>query len=243
MHHRAFQFLALLVAVALQVAGGRVAAQAGSAAAPAADLSATVDHPFVPLATVRTKLFAGEERDDETGEQIAIRVEETVLLSPAQVAGIDVTVVRVHDYHNGEFVKSTDDYFAQGTDGTVHYVGERVAEYKQGKIVGHEGAWLAGDQGAQPGVFMPADPNIGETFVPEHVPDVAMEQSTVIAVDQSLTTPAGSFEGCLMIEDVGLLEDSTEQKTYCPEVGLVYENFAGGYLELVTFESTAATTE
>jgi hypothetical protein len=239
MHHRAFRFLALLVAVALQVAGGRVAAQEGASAAPTAELSATVDHPLVPLATVPTKVFTGEELDDETGEKIAIRVEETVVPHPAQVGGIDVAVVKVDDFHNGEFVKTTEDYFAQGADGTVHYMGERVDEYEDGKIVGHEGAWLAGEQGAQPGVFMPADPAVGDSFSPERVPGVAEERTTVIEVDQTVTIPAGTFEGCLVAEDVGLLEGTTELKTYCPDIGLVREDFPGGHLELVEFATAS----
>jgi len=239
MHHRTFQFLVLLVAVALQLASGRVAAQGGSSPAPTDELSPKVDHPFVPLAIVPSKIFTGEELDPETGEPIAIRVEETVLPQPAHVAGMDVTVVAVDDYHNGAFVKSTEDYFAQGPDGTVRYVGERVDEYEDGTIVGHEGAWLAGDHGAQPGVFMPADPNVGETFVLEHVPGIAEERMTVIAIDQTATVPAGTFDGCIVTEEADLLNGTTEKKTHCPEVGLVREDAPDGHLDLVQFTTTS----
>ncbi len=220
---------------AQQRAGGRTASREGASAAPTAKLSATVDHPLVPLTTIPTKLFIGEEVDDETGKRIDLRVEETVMPRTKQVDGIDVAVVAVNDYRNGKLVETTLDYFAQAADGTVHYMGERVDMYKDGKIVGHEGAWLTGDQGTQPGVFMPADPAVGDIFEPERVPGVAEERTTVIAVDQTVTTPAGTFKGCLVAEDAELREGISEQKTYCPEVGLVREDFPGGYLELVEF--------
>ena len=61
----------------------------------------------------------------------------------------------------------------------------------------------------------------------------------MIAVDQSVTTRAGTFEGCLATKNVDLLEGATEQKTYCPHVGLVREDFPGGHLELVQFGTTS----
>ena len=242
MHHRVFHFLLLLlllVAVALHLADGRIVAQEEPVVAPHDELSATVDHSFVPLATIATKIFTGEEVDDETGNRIPIRVEETVLPHKEQIAGIAVTVVTVDDYHTGELHDTTADYFAQAADGTVYYVGERVDEFASGTIVNHEGTWLSGDQGTQPGVFMPADPAVGDTFVPEHVPDVAIEQATVIAVDQTVTIPAGTFDGCIVTEDIGFPKGTSEEKTYCPDVGLVREDFPAGHLELVRFKTTS----
>jgi hypothetical protein len=218
--------------------GGSVAAQDGPSVSATEALSARVDHPLVPLATIPIKIFVGEALD-ETDQRIAVRVEETVLPRAEQVAGIDVTVVDVDDYHNGEFVETTADFFAQGADGTVYYMGKRVDKFADGKIIGHDGAWLAGEQGHQPGLFMPGDPVVGDTFVHEHLPGPAVEQATVIAVDQTITTPAGAFRGCVVTKGVGLPEGITEEKTYCPEVGLVYEDFPGGYLELVKFETIA----
>jgi hypothetical protein len=232
--------LYLLIVVALQLAGSGGLARGGSSPVPTDALSATVDHPLVPLTTVSSKTFVGEELDDKTGTRIATKVEETVLSRQKMVAGIDVTVVRVNDVHNGELHDTTADYFAQGADGTVYYLGEREEEYEHAKQSRQDGeSWLSGDKGAQPGVFMPADPAVGETFVSEQLPDVAIEQATVIAVDQGITTAGGEFDGCLVTKEVSFPDQATERKTYCPGVGLVREDFLGGYLELVAFESTS----
>jgi hypothetical protein len=232
--------------VGLSYVAGSAPARASFDIAPLVDLVAKVDHPMVPLATMPIKVFAGQERDPDTGETIAIRVEERVLPSTARVAGVDVTAVEVADYHDGEFHDVTTDYFAQGPDGTVYYIGERVDEYANGKIISHEGTWLTGEHVDEPGVFLPAAVRVGDTFYQERVPGVAEERFTVIAVNQTLTTPAGTFDGCVRTEERnltnvdGLLGGPTEQKVFCSGVGLVREDFPGGYLELQRFTIPAA---
>jgi hypothetical protein len=205
-----------------------------------AELSAAVDHPFVPLASVPLKIFTGEEIDPETGEKIALRIEERVLTQSEQVAGVPVTVVKVDDYYNGELGKTTEDYFAQAPDGTVYYLGERVDEFQDGKVVGHEGAWLTEPNGNPPGLFMPAAPTVGHTFNQEQIPGVAEAESEIIAVDQTVTSAGGTFSDCIQTEDRELLDGTTEQKYYCAGVGLVREEFPGGYIELLDFEAKPA---
>jgi hypothetical protein len=232
--------------VALSTIAGSAPARASFDVAPLVDLVATIDHPLAPLATMPNKVFAGQERDPDTGEIVALRVEERVLPGTAQVAGVSVTAVDVTDFHNGELVKTTEDYFAQGPEGSVYYLGERVDEYDGGKIVGHEGAWLTGEHVDKPGMFLPATARVGDTFYQERVSGVAEERFTVIAIDQTLTTPAGTFDGCVRTEEMnlthvdGLLGGPTEQKVFCPGVGLVREDFPGGYLELLAIGTPGA---
>ena len=199
------------------------------------DLSPTVDNPFFPLATVPYRLYLGEEVDPETGETTATRVEESVLPETDWVAGVEVTVVAVKEYEDEELTESTLDYYAQGSDGTVYYLGERVNKYENGQVVNHEGTWLAGEGANQPGIFMPAYPTVGQTFEQERAPGVAEDVSTVIAVDVAVTTPAGSLTGCIQTEDITPLDGTVESKYYCPGVGLVREEFEDGYLDLVWF--------
>jgi hypothetical protein len=225
--------------VGLSLVAGAAPARASFDVAPLTDLTPIVDHPLLPLAAVPLKVFAGQERDPETGETFALRVEERVAPATEQVAGVDVTVVNVADYHDGELVETAADYFAQGPEGSVYYLGERVNEYADGTIVGHEGAWLTGENVDEPGVFLPAEMQVGDTFYQERIPGVAEERFTVIAVDQMLTTPAGTFNGCVRTEEMnlthvdGLIGGPTEQKVFCRGVGLVREDFPGGYLELM----------
>jgi hypothetical protein len=200
-----------------------------------ADFQATVDNAFFPLSALGPTVFEGEEQDSETGEIIEIRVESTVLAETDIVAGVEVTVVEVKDFEDGELVELTLDYYAQRDDGTVYYLGERVDDFEDGELVGHEGQWLAGEGDNLPGIFMPASPEVGDEFEQERAPGVAEDQSKVIAVDQTVTTPAGTFTGCIKTEDFDPIGDVTEFKYYCPDVGLVKEESVDGQIDLVSF--------
>lgn len=204
--------------------------------------SPTVTNPFFPLASVSDKVFEGDTTDPETGETVHERVEERVLPDTATVAGIDVTVVEVYEYADGEVTEHTLDYYAQHEDGTVYYLGEDVDNYEDGVVVDHDGAWRAGEGENQPGVFMPAVPEVGASFAQERAPGTAEDSSTIIAVDQAVTVQAGAFAGCIRTEDVNPLDDTTEYKDYCPGVGVVREESDEGALGLITFSGGISAT-
>jgi hypothetical protein len=207
----------------------------GEAGTPPGDFSAEVSHPLVPLTSVRLTVFEGSERDPETGETIELRIESRVLERTESVAGVRVAVVDVKDFEDGELVERTLDYYAQHPDGSVWYFGERVDDYEDGKVVGHEGQWLAGQGNARPGVFMPAEPNVGDVFEQERAPGVAEDRSTVVAVGLRVKTPAGTFSDCTKTKDFAPLDNVTEYKYYCRGVGLVREEPPGGRLDLIRY--------
>lgn len=198
------------------------------------DFQTTVDNRFFPLRPGETLVYEGEETDPDTGEKIKLRVESKVLEETDTVASIEVTVVEVKDFENGELVESTLDYYAQHRDGTVYYLGERVDDYENGEVAGHSGQWLAGEGDNQPGIFMPAEPKMGDAFEQERAPGVAEDRSKVVAVDESVETPAGSFSGCIKTEDLDPISDTTEFKFYCPDVGLVREEGLNSFAELIS---------
>jgi hypothetical protein len=201
------------------------------------DLSPTVDNPYFPLAPGSSRRYEGQQVDAETGETVETTVRERVSPAPAEVAGAPVTVLNVAEYDNGRLAEATRDYHAQAPDGTVVYLGEdvNIYMYENGQLVSHEGAWLAGDGANQAGVFMPAEPAVGQRFAQEQAPGVAEDTSTVIANDLTVTTPAGTFSGCVKTQDLNPLDQSISYKIYCPGVGLVREESADGYSELVSY--------
>lgn len=224
-----------IASIALLVAcGGGDGSEQPTPSLNGADYWAKVDNPFFPLSSLGPQVYEGEEADPDTGETIQIRIESTVLPDTDVVAGVEVTVVEAKDFEDGELVESTLDYYAQRKDGTVYYFGERVDEHEDGEVVGHGGQWLAGEGSNQPGVFMPADPEVGDEFEQERAPGVAEDRSKVIAVDQEVTTPAGTFANCIKTEDFDPLSDVTEFKYYCREIGLVREEPPGGLVELAS---------
>ena len=203
-----------------------------------ADFSSHVDNPLFPVGSIGTYVYEGQETDPETGESFTTRVEMTVLPQTDVVGGVEVRVVQDQAFENGELVESTLDYFAQHKDGSVYYFGERVDNYKNGVLKDHEGSWLAGEGENQPGVIMPPSPEVGDVFEQEKAPGIAEDRMTVLSVSETVTVPAGSFEGCVKTEDVNPLDGTgaIEFKFYCPDVGFVAEEFEGGVLELISFE-------
>jgi hypothetical protein len=195
----------------------------------ATEFSAEIDHPLIPLSTLRTTVFEGTE------DGAAIRSVSRVLDRTGRVSGAPVTVVDVREYEDGQLVEHTRDYYAQVADGGVRYMGERVNDIEDGKVVGHEGQWLAGKGNAEPGIFMPADPQVGDTFEQERAPGVAEDRSEVVAEDLEVTTPAGRFDDCIKTKDFAPLDKTTEFKYYCAGVGLVREQYAEGRLDLVRY--------
>jgi hypothetical protein len=191
--------------------------------------SATVDNPLFPLSGLRVALYEGTEEGTD------IRSESRVLERTGRVAGVPVTVVDVREFEDGELVEHTRDYYAQHADGGVRYMGESVDDIEDGKVVGHEGQWLAGKGNARPGIFMPADPKVGDAFEQERAPGVAEDRSEVVAVGLSVTTPAGRFDRCIETKDFAPLDGNTEFKYYCAGVGLVRERFPDGRLDLVRY--------
>jgi hypothetical protein len=200
-----------------------------------AQYSATVDHPLFPLSNLRSTSFAGSEGDPDTDERVKVRVVQRVLEQPGEVSGVPVTVVDVREFEDGELVEHTLDYYAEDDEGNVRYMGERVDDIEDGKVVAHEGQWLAGKGDAKPGVFMPTDPQVGDVFEQERAPGVAEDRSEVVAVDLAVSVPAGRFDGCIKTEDFAPLDKNTEFKFYCPGVGLVREQFEIGRMDLVRY--------
>jgi hypothetical protein len=226
----------VMATVLLAACGGGGKGGEVSATANPADFQATVDNRLYPLPASSQQVYEGEEPDPDTGNTIKTRVESRVLPKTDRVAGVEVTVVEDKEFKDGELVESTLDYFAQHRDGSVYYFGERVDEYEEGKVVSHEGQWLAGQGKNREGVFMPAQPTLGQVFEQEKAPGVAEDTSTIVDVDQSVTTPAGSFKGCVKTEDFNPLDKATEFKYFCPGVGLVREEFPDGHLDLISYE-------
>jgi hypothetical protein len=183
--------------------------------------SAKVDHPLVPLASVPVTIFEGNERGSE------VRVESRVLERIDHVAGVPVAVVDVKEYKDGKLFEHTLDYYAQDKEGNVWYLGERVNDIADGKVVGHGGQWLAGQGDARAGLFMPAHPKVGRTFQQERAPGVAEDRSTVVAGGLRVRTPLRTFSDCIKTKDFAPLDNATEFKHYCSGVGLVREEGIG----------------
>jgi hypothetical protein len=239
MAHLVLRFTAAFsVAALLLASGGEETRAKADLGVDVTELSPVIDNPYVPFASVRRAVYEGDTLEPESKETIKVRIECTVRDEPETVAGVKVTVVEVSEFEAGELVEKTTDYYAQHRSGVVHYIGERVDDYEDGKPSGHEGQWLAGENGARTGIVMPSAPKVGDVFEQERAPGVAEDRSTVHATGLAVTVPAGMFKDCIEIRDFDPIEKSTHRKVYCRGAGLVREVYGrGGSVELTKLET------
>ena len=185
---------------------------------------------YLPLASLNVDTLEGIEGEDTI---LVVRLIRTDTSRTFTVGGKSVATLAMEDreYVNGELEEVTLDYFGQADDSTVHYFGEDVDEYDEGQVVGHSGAWLYGVQTTVLGVIMPGHPTFGQTFYLESVPGITIERDSVVSLSDTVTVPAGTFTGCLMIaENIG--GGVIEYKYYAPNVGVVKEVTPDGELNL-----------
>lgn len=184
------------------------------------DFTAVGRNPYFILEAGYKLILAGEE----DGESILVTI--TVLDEFEIVAGVQTRVVEEREWVDGVLAEVSRNFFAicRRTNG-VFYFGEDVDIYdEQGNVVSHEGAWRAGVDGAKPGLMMPGIALLGSRYYQEVAPDVAMDRAENLSLTETVSTPAGTFENCLKVEETTPLEpDVKEYKLYARGIGLVQD--------------------
>ncbi len=91
-------------------------------------------------------------------------------------------------------------------------------------IINHESAWLAGEKEARFGLMIPGKPKVGDTFFQEIAPKVAMDRVEVVAVDETVKTPAGTFHHCVHLRETTPLDPDIRHNFYAPGIGLIKDD-------------------
>jgi hypothetical protein len=174
----------------------------------------------------------------EPGYQMVLRkgdleLIKAVLPETRMVDGVLTRVVEERESKKGKVIEVARNFYAiSKKTNNVYYFGEEVDFYEDGKVVGHEGAWVAGAQGARYGLMIPAIPLVGAKFYQEIAPKVAEDRAEIVSVRAMVETPAGTFKDCVKVKETTPLEpDVVEYKYYAPGIGLV----ADDKLELVQY--------
>jgi hypothetical protein len=151
------------------------------------------------------------------------RVVITVLDETKLVDGVETRIVEERESKNGKLVEISRNFFGFNTaDRGVYYFGEEVDIYRDGKVVGHEGAWESGKNGARFGLAMPGEVELRARYYQEVAPGVAMDRAEIAGLHETLKTPAGEFNDCLKVAETTPLEKGAkEYKLYAPGVGLI----------------------
>jgi len=184
---------------------------------PAQFAGVAIDNPFWPMA--KGSIWIYRETDADGTE---LRVEVTVTNETKEILGITATVVHDVLTEGGEVVEDTFDWYAQDATGNLWYLGEDTKEFEAGKVVSTEGSWEAGVDGAQPGILLPAAPEVGMAYRQEFYAGHAEDSAEILSLNEHADVAAGSYDGLLQTKEVTALEpDVVEQKFYARGVGEV----------------------
>lgn len=175
----------------------------------------TITNPLFPISDLTQVIQLGTD----AGEPL--RVEVTLLPETRTIAWngkqVETVASQFVAYLDGRIVEVATDYFAQADDGAVWYFGEDVVNYEDGAVADTNGTWLAGKDGP-PGMIMPGDPQPGDVYRPENIPDLVFEEVTVKAVNQTVDGPRGPIEGAILVQEL-LMDGTRENKTFAPGYG------------------------
>jgi uncharacterized membrane protein YkoI len=182
-----------------------------------ADLGPTGRNAWFCLEPGRYWILEGKD------EGKTLRVTCRMLSDTKTIDGVECRALEVREELDGELIELTRDYHAiSRRTGNVYYFGEDVDVLEDGKVVGHEGAWLSGENGARYGLFVPAVPLLGSRYYQEIAPNVAMDRAEILGIDEVVETPAGTFRGVLHFVETNPLEPGHEDHKYlAPEVGFI----------------------
>ena len=177
------------------------------------------------------------------GETIEVEVTGDTKL----IDGITCIVVIDTASEDEVVIEKTDDCYAQDVDGNVWYCGGSSENFEEfdgdgtsgADLVDIDGSWKAGRDGAEAGMLLPFNPQVGDVFRQEFAQTDAEDAIEILAIDATEAAPGGACAGnCLMTRDFTPLEpDVEENKFYAPGIGLIVEldPATGDRVELVSF--------
>jgi predicted RNase H-related nuclease YkuK (DUF458 family) len=134
-------------------------------------------------------------------------------------------VLEERETKNGKLIEVSRNFFATDpATNDVYYFGEDVDNYKDGKIVDHESAWHAGEKGAKFGLMIPGKPKAGDKFYQEIAPKIAMDRVEIVSTDDTVKTPAGTFQHCVHLKETTPLEADVSHKYFAPGIGVIKDD-------------------
>jgi hypothetical protein len=194
-----------------------------------ADFTTKINNKYFPLEPGTTFVYRGETEDATEGDTVRVTSDTKTVM------GVKCVVVDDRVFEGGKLAEKTYDWYAQDNKGNVWYFGEDSTEYDNGKVKSTEGSWEAGKDGAEPGIIMPADPKIGETYRQEYYKGEAEDMARALKLNGSVEVSYGSFKNVLVTDEWTPLEKNVaEHKFYAPGVGNVKEIATKGPQETLT---------
>jgi hypothetical protein len=210
-----------LIAWALAVFLALVA-PAAAGTPPASSFTSHVDNPWLPLLPGTRYVYSGV-KDGKRARDVVLVTHTT-----RRIAGVPCVAVADRLTLGGHLEERTTDWYSQDARGNVWYFGEQTAELdRHGKVTSTEGSWLTGVHGAQPGLFMPAHPRLGQSARQEYYKGHAEDRFKVIGLFNPVS-PRGPANTLLTEETTRLEPGTVDHKLYVRGIGTVLEQTERG---------------
>jgi hypothetical protein len=189
-----------------------------------ANFSPNVDNPWFPLEPGTVYVYGGTEAGKSAVNVLTVTSKTKV------IDGVTNRVIEDRVFVNGRLEERTRDYYTQDQAGNVWYFGEDTALVnKHGKATSGAGSWHAGVDGAEPGVYMQANPELNRRFRQEWYKGHAEDQFKAVGLSTSITVPYVSSQHALRTEEITALEPKVlDNKIYVKGIGQVVERSVRG---------------
>jgi len=223
----AISLVVLAAALAIVACGGDDGASDGGQSLPQdgdqvdldpADFTTQIDNPWWPMEPGARWVYRETDQEGSVQRDVVTVTDKTKRIAN----GVEARVVHDVATEDGEPIEITDDWYAQGSDGNIWYLGEDTAEYENGKVATRAGSFEAGVDGAQAGVIMPADPQVGQSYRQEYYKGHAEDEAKNLSLEEQVGVPFGHFSDVLETAESNPLEPKVdEHKFFAKGVGPV----------------------
>ena len=189
-----------------------------------------IDNTYYPMAPGTEWLLEGTA-DRGSGlqpHQVIITVSDLV----KRIQGIETVVVWEQDLNEGRVQETELAFFAQDDEGSVWNLGEYPEEYTdKGKFKGAPSTWISGLSGAQGGIHVHGNPQVGSPSYREGTaPKVHfLDGARVEATNRQACGGVGCFPNVLVIDEwSSKASDGHQLKNYVPTIGPLRVDPRGG---------------
>jgi hypothetical protein len=197
----------------------------------ACNFKSTGGNAFLKL-QVNRQLYLSNERCVDDGEcdeleelwiTMLPETHEITFNHGSKTITVRARVMEEYETADGEVEEISRNYVADCNPmNDVYYFGEDVEDGDGNPL---PDAWLAGRDGARPGILMPDRAFLlGSRYYQEIAPN-AKDRGEHTSMGFEVEVPAGVFRNCVEVTETTPLEPGEESfKTYCPNVGLVRDD-------------------
>ena len=184
---------------------------------------APIDNAYFPLPVGRRLVYRGT-KEGQTQRDVVRVTAKTKMID-----GVLATAVSDIAKHHNTVLERTTDYYAQDKAGNVWYLGEHTVSFGSHGKRDTSGSWMAGVNGAIPGLIMEADPRIPDAYRQEFLAGEAEDTAWVVRRGGSVSVPFGTIHHKLSTLEATRIEPGAyDLKVYGKGLGIVLERALSG---------------